>query len=120
MRNGIVWSALVATLFCSSVYADISVCPKVSDIKASAFKSPDANIPEPYNEGFQYSAPSPGKPWHGEALATEDTFLESKYALKAESVDETDKQTVCSYGGTTVTGTDGSVSKPYLKLILDK
>ena len=121
MRDGLGLAAVAALFISFNVQADVSVCPKVSDIKASAYKSPDANIPSSYNKRFQYSAPSSsGKTWHGEALATSDSFLESKYELRVESADEKAIGTVCSYSGTTVTAVDGTVSKPYLKLTQDK
>ena len=121
MRNGLGLAAVAALFISVNVQADVSVCPNVADIKASVYKSQDANIPSPYNEGFQYSASSSdGKAWHGEALATSDTFLENKYELRAESADEKATGTVCSYVGTTVTAADGTVSKPYLKLTQDK
>ena len=121
MRNGLTLAAVAALFISFNVQADVSVCPKVSDIKASAYKSPDANIPSPHNEGFQYSAPSSsGKTWHGEALATSDSFLESQYELRADGAQENVTNIVCTYSGTTITAGDGKVSKPYLKLTQDK
>ena len=121
MRNGLGLAAVAALFISFNVQADVSVCPKVSDIKASAYKSPDAKIPSPYNEGFQYSAPSSsGKAWHGEALATSYSFLENEYKLKAESANESATRTICSYGGSSVKLDDGTISEPYLRLTQDK
>lgn len=117
MRNGLM---IVLTSLCivSYSYADVSVCPKTSDIKASAFTSPDT--PAPYNEGFKYEAPaSGGKKWEGETMATSDTFLEPKYELKPLSVEEQPSKTICSYGGKTIEQ-NGEKSTPYLKMTLAK
>ncbi|WP_268798355.1 hypothetical protein [Pseudomonas huanghezhanensis] len=116
MRNKIAWTALAAILMVGNAYADLTVCPAVADIKASEFTSSDPNIPAPYNEGFQYTAPSAsGKQWEGETLATKDSFLDREYELKADAVKEMDDKTVCEYGGKKIGN-----SEPYLKLTLKK
>ncbi|WP_296255041.1 MULTISPECIES: hypothetical protein [unclassified Pseudomonas] len=123
MKHGIAWAALTTLLIAGNVYAeaDISICPKVSDIKASAFKSDDAHLPAPYNEGYQYEAVGAnGKKWRGETMATADSFLESKYELRADTVDDQDKKVICNYVGTTITDMNGTVSKPYLKMGMEK
>ncbi|MFJ5299763.1 hypothetical protein ACIQAL_24995 [Pseudomonas sp. NPDC088368] len=120
MRNEMISVVLTSLLLATSAHADTSVCPKAEDIKASAFKSPDATIPEPYNEGFKYeAASSTGKKWEGETLASTDSFLEKEYELKPVAMDEQGTKIVCSYGGKSVQrGT--TTSKPYLKMTLDK
>ncbi len=120
MRSELACSVMLALIMAGNVYAaDISVCPKVADIKSSAYKDPQ--IPAPYNEGFKYEAPSAtGKKWQGETMPTGDDFLDKKYALKAESVADKTTKTTCSYGGTAITNSNGETSMPYLKMILDK
>jgi hypothetical protein len=121
MRNTITLAALAALLMVGSAHAALSDCPAIADIKAEKFTSSDPQLPAPYNEGFKYQASTAsGKQWQGVALATTDSFLEEKYALKAEAVDEKDGKTVCSYGGKTFTDKDGTKSIPYLKMTLQK
>ncbi|MEB0048616.1 MULTISPECIES: hypothetical protein [unclassified Pseudomonas] len=113
MQIKIAAGMLVLSVLMGNAYAaDISGCPKPSDIKATAYKSSDPQIPAPFNEGFNYTASTGGKNWKGEALGTDDTFLEDKYGLKPESVSEKDGKTTCSYSGT-----KNGTSTPYLKLI---
>ncbi|TDV59521.1 hypothetical protein [Pseudomonas sp. LP_7_YM] len=122
MRNGIAWAALVILFLAgeASAEGDISVCPDVSAIKASAFKSDVTPMPAPYNAGYEYDAVTPdGTKWHGETLATKDSFLEPKYELRPDSEEEQDKKIICRYRGTTVTK-DKNVVSPYLKLIREK
>lgn len=121
MRNTIAWTALAALLTVGNAYAALSDCPAVADIKAETFTSSDPQLPTPYNEGFKYQASTAsGKQWQGVTLATTDSFLEEKYALKAEAVDEKDGKTVCSYGVKTFTDKEGTKSIPYLKMTLQK
>jgi hypothetical protein len=116
MRNTITLAALAALLMAGSAHAALSDCPAVADIKAQDFTDP--KLPAPYNKGFKYVAPTAsGKQWRGETMATTDTFLEEKYELKAETVNDTN--TVCTYGGKTVTDKDIK-SIPYLKMTLQK
>lgn len=123
MRKGIAGALLTVLLTAGQAYAedDTSTCPKVDEISASQFKTDQPHMSAPYDEGYEYDAvASDGARWHGETLATKDTFLEKKYELRIESVESQDKKIICRYMGTTVTHSDGSVSTPYLKLIREK
>jgi len=98
--------------FAGNAYAaGTEVCPKVSDIKSSAYTSDDENIPAPFNEGYKYTATANGKTWVGVTMGNQDDYLAKKYNLAAESFDGS----ICSYVGTKVVE-NGVTAVPYLKL----
>ncbi|MHC8341450.1 hypothetical protein [Pseudomonas sp. HLT2-19-2] len=112
MRNAIGMAFLIMGALTGNAYAaGTEGCPKVSEIKSSAFTSDDKNIPAPFNEGYKYTATANGKTWTGVTMATNDDYLDKKYNLKAESYDGS----ICSYGGTKVVE-NGETAVPYLKL----
>jgi exonuclease III len=112
MRNVIGIAFLAFGVMTGNVYAaGTDVCPKVSEIKSSAYTSDDKNIPAPFNEGYKYTSTANGKTWTGVTMATKDNYLDKKYNLKAESFDGS----ICSYGGTKVVE-NGETAVPYLKL----
>ncbi|MHC8347437.1 hypothetical protein [Pseudomonas sp. RT6P73] len=112
MRNIIGMAFLAFGVMTGNAYAaGTDTCPKVSEIKSSAFKSDDENIPDAFREGYKYIANVDGKTWTGVTIATNDDYLDKKYNLKAESFDGS----ICSYGGTKVVE-NGVTAVPYLKL----
>lgn len=116
MPNTIAWTLFAALLTAGSAYAaELSDCPAVTDIKADKFT--DKDMPAPWNEGFKYKASTAsGKQWVGETMATADSFLEEKYALKVEGANEKEGKVVCMYGGKTVK--EGGInSTPYLQMM---
>lgn len=112
MQSKIAVGVFAMMTLMGNVYAaGIEICPKVSEIKSSAYTSDDKNIPAPFNEGYKYTATANGKTWTGVTMATNDDYLDNKYNLKAESYDGS----ICSYGGTKVVE-NGETAVPYLKL----
>jgi hypothetical protein len=112
MQSKIAVGVFATMALMGNVYAaDINDCPKVSEIKSSAYTSDDKNIPAPYNEGYKYTATANGKTWTGVAMGINDDYLDKKYNLKAVSYDGS----ICSYGGKTVVE-NGETAVPYLKL----
>ncbi|RON32236.1 hypothetical protein [Pseudomonas brassicacearum] len=112
MRNAIGMAFLIFGALAGNAYAaGTEVCPKVSDIKSSAYTSDDENIPAPFNEGYKYTATANGKTWVGVTMGNQDDYLAKKYNLAAESFDGS----ICSYGGTKVVES-GVTAVPYLKL----
>ncbi|EJM19062.1 hypothetical protein PMI21_01777 [Pseudomonas sp. GM18] len=112
MQSKIAVGVFAMMALMGNVYAaDVSTCPKVSDIKSSPYTSDDKNIPAPFNEGYKYTATANGKTWTGVTMATNDDYLAKKYELKAESFDGS----ICSYGGKTLVE-NGETAVPYLKL----
>lgn len=113
MHTQLIAAVLATMALMGNVYAeeDLSICPKVSEITS------EGNGKEGNLAGFTYTAKGvDGKEWTGETMATDDDFLDAKYALKAESVETQGAKVICSYGGTAVT--EGEfVSKPYLKIV---
>ncbi|MCP1509253.1 hypothetical protein J2Y83_005227 [Pseudomonas marginalis] len=95
----------------SAYAADISICPKVKDITAVRFKDTDPVVATEKVDGavegefanaFKYTASSGGKQWTGEVHGSNDTYLEDKYELKAETVQEVNGKLFCNYGGKTI------------------
>ncbi|PIB47775.1 hypothetical protein AOA57_16065 [Pseudomonas sp. 2588-5] len=92
---------------------DIGQCPAVSDIQSKPYTDPD--LPPPYGEGYKYSAHTRGRTWKGQTAGTDDDYLAPRYALKAETITQTEGRLRCDYGGKTVVE-EGVTATPYLRL----
>lgn len=123
MRNGHARAALLALSLASQVCtaADLCACPKVTDIKALKLNPANPLLAAPYNRGYEYKAPGEsGKDWHGETLGSNDSYLEARYELRPEKIENEREKIVCTYVGKAISGTGDPLSQTYLKLIQEK
>lgn len=93
--------------------ADIDQCPAPSNIQSKAYTDPA--LPPPYGEGYQYTANANGKTWSGQTAGTNDDYLDSEHALKAEAINERDDKVHCDYGAKRLIK-NGEGVDPYLRL----
>ncbi|WET10267.1 hypothetical protein P3S72_28015 [Pseudomonas sp. D3] len=93
--------------------ADIDQCPAPSNIQSKAYTDPA--LPPPYGEGYQYTANANGKTWSGQTAGTNDDYLDSEYALKAEAINERDDKVHCDYGAKRLIK-NGEGVDPHLRL----
>lgn len=127
MNTKLTLGMLALFTFTGSVYAaDISICPKVSEITVTAFKDTDPAVEaQPgdtaagFTEAFRYTATSGGKTWTGQVHGSNDTYLESKYELKVEDFDELNGKLVCDYGGKRLVEND-EINEAHLRLLAPK
>jgi len=118
---------LTLITFTSSVYAaDISICPKISEITATSFKDTDPAVKaQPgdtaagFTEAIKYTATSGGKTWTGEVHGSNDTYLESQYELQVEDFGELNGMLRCDYGGKKLVE-NGVSNEAHLRLLAPK
>lgn len=112
MNSKLTLGVLAIMAFTGSTYAaDISICPKVKDIKVARFKDTDPTVTNErvanskrgaFADAFAYTASSGGKEWKGEVHGSNDTYLEDNYELKVETIQEANGKLFCNYGGKTL------------------
>ncbi|MDD1965020.1 hypothetical protein NPS29_06790 [Pseudomonas putida] len=88
---------ILTAMACQTFAADITQCPKVSDITAKPHIF--ADMPEPFNEGFQYEASTASGKWLGFSADSNDDYLQKQYGLTLQSADDVKSKIVCNYEG---------------------
>ena len=105
---------MTAWMLTTNVYAaDKNDCPPISAIQSTPYTDPD--LQPPHGEGYKYTATFNGKTWTGQTASTKDDYLEPKYELKAEEIEEVNGALRCSYGGKTL-DENGETAVPNLRL----